>query len=1289
MSFTRSFIVSLVVLFWTFSGSGLFAQSTFLALNSWETLPVFHNGRVMPLHTCAKQIVREICGTERPFIIRDDSAINDFNQVIEAFQRQENQDTTEQEEVSTGYIRFLNPNAGFDGGFDRQYSPYQLAGDVPQIKTVLPIQGLNRPQIERLANRIKQLVPPEGRYFYADELLFSWICEPEIWAYIPIFLVPETDYLTEIFGMSVAGDMRTSQHRISVYRLENSQRYQQRYSEIQRLYELGQIAKDPIRYNQITERIADKVQTFRELTFHPQRQRPTRMLSLLRQTIDGQSSYFSAFNSWGYLLSLGEIPVRQATERSSNPDELTVFHPTTQRWHNIADKLRFLMQVYARTDSVGNPVVPRATIVERHYEILIDLVDTNLAEAAVLMESVYPDVPYRVQGIHVPSAERLLPTLKSPENQQSQAAIRQLAMRYYYSVKKLRQEIEAAYLALYDNGRSIRFLPLRSPQVLEMGSSANAVDVQPWASASMILGSGETFVKRFLDPQLDTLSATLSVPRVEDSPPSPSEEASSAALDATNDSGLDALLGSLEDTKEPETNTNIVGEPLTDIHDPLADSHTDPNDPALLDQLLFQPLDMRDGILRLGQADQSLIGTIRTRLRDVLASYQAQTGIQYASADFILRAEQFQQTIRQAVERIDTHRKPFVDGENQQTVDLLNKTAYPDAGSLRKLLAEYRYDRIQPFYWMGVFALIALILNGATYITAFTRDQSAVGKTIAIHSSVRGKEEGTELLDYTNTIEEWLFIGSVVMLIFSILTASIGGIMRASITGWAPVTNMYETVVMMALAAAILGVWYALSPLLHPALQQAWVYSKFPRLGTLLEWFAAVKAHKAAVSSHETAGEAAMREAAEDFGVPGGVTALGRHQIPSSKTDTAQWEAQQRVQAAQRKMTWQYLLALPRLILTFITFYTIVLLANGADYVADNGFVTAANNMFSTNDTVDALTVAVSVFLMIWIIPHGVLALFIIPAVLFRPAWIASELGIQSFETKIVVESVSQTDRKPQSVMPLHSEMGGVFHGEKHHGTQDSSGAAWLKQARNATMNRKLFIAITAGIVFIVALIAMLNKKEFNPDIRPIAAVLRSNFWLAVHVSAIIVSYAAAFIAWGLAAVSLGFVVFGRYQRSEPTFEGQRTQILLPEPCQMFSPVIERLIKIALLMLIVGTVLGARWADYSWGRFWSWDPKEVWALITVIFFVIILHGKAARYYGAIGITVGALFASIAVIITWYGINFVFVGSVHAYGGGAESNAKFFLGTFMTANLLWGTLALLRYNAEIYGNEAVE
>ncbi|MDR2641853.1 MAG: cytochrome c biogenesis protein CcsA [Planctomycetaceae bacterium] len=243
----------------------------------------------------------------------------------------------------------------------------------------------------------------------------------------------------------------------------------------------------------------------------------------------------------------------------------------------------------------------------------------------------------------------------------------------------------------------------------------------------------------------------------------------------------------------------------------------------------------------------------------------------------------------------------------------------------------------------------------------------------------------------------------------------------------------------------------------------------------------------------------------------------------------------------------------------------------------------------------------------------------------------------------------------------------------------DNSGTVWFKSARNKILDRKLFLIAAAAIVFLAGFFAYGNTAQLNPNFKPLTAVLRSNFWLTVHVIAIIVSYAAAFIAWSMSVIALGAVIFGRY---EIKLVRGRRELKFPAMFEMFVPTVSRLIRFALLLLAVGTILGARWADYSWGRFWGWDPKEVWALITILFFAIVLHARLAKYYGRIGIVIGALFSSIAVIMTWYGINFVFKGSVHSYGGGATNAATLFLIIFVTINLMWGVAAIVRYKAEL-------
>ena len=1264
MSLKRPLSIVLVGFFWIFSGNSLFAQSDL------ETMPVFYNGRVMPLHTYARKVVREICGTEHPFFIRDDAVIADFNQVIATLQKQdqEKQDFGEFGRASTEY-RFLNPGATLDGGVDRYYSIFKIVGDAQQIQTALPIQGLSRKQIEQIDKRVRQLVPVEGRYFEAVELLISWIYEPEVWAYIPIFLVPEAEYLNDVFDMSPVGDRRTSQHRVSLHQLRKSQRFKQRSAEAQWRKEFGQHANRPIMFDPITEQLRSQSQAFLELTFHPQRQLPTRMLELLTETFSEESSYIFAMDAWSHLLSLGEIPGRQAIERGGNPGELMILHPTTQRWHEIVDKMRFLTQIYGRTDSFGNPILPNPLAVEQQYEILIGLIDTNLAEAAALMEMVYPGVSYRLHGNNrTIDVARLLPELSTLENQEKQTVIRKIAISYYYLTKKLRNEIETAYLALYDNGLSFRFLPLASPLVLEMGITQNNLNVQPWASAAMILGSGETFINRFFKPEL-TLPKTNTANR-------------DIVSNTATDEGYLPVIGEAEETGvNPSPETPVERVTLVDRNGTGTSS---------LERDLFQTLGVMEGNICTILAKQCFIGTIRANMRELMLTYSVSQGKKSGDSNSN-RICQFRQAVHNAATPIERMKKSFVDEENKQMTELLAKTAYPDSNSSKKLLTEYRYNRLHPFYWMGVFALIALLLNSGTYIIAATRDKSVVANTVSIHAIVKGKSKKRELSDYTNSIEEWFFISSIGILMLAIMIAFIGGVMRAKITGWIPITNMYETTVMMALSSAVLGMWYALSPLLYPALQLAWLYSRFPNPGTLREWFVATKMQKTVTSSTETEGETAMREAAEEFGVPGGMAMEGCHSAPQRQTPEAK-DAQQRVNASLRALTGQCLLAVPRLIMTFVAFYWIVVLANGTEYVAEHKFFVSAANVFAAADFIELITVIACVGLMLWYIPHALLALLVMPVVLCRPAWIAAKKGIQSFEAKIVVENAPLQGAKSQAATQFRSEMSRVLHKKAYDAPKEPKsigGVAWLKQARNAALERKLFIAVTASLVCVVALIAGVNRTEFNPDIRPIAAVLRSNFWFAVHVLPIVASYAAAFIAWGIAAVSLGYVIFGRYQRTESAREREKTKIQLPAPCQMFTSVIERLLQIALGLLIVGTVLGARWADYSWGRFWSWDPKEVWALITILFFVIVFHGKAARYYGAIGTTVGALFASITVIITWYGVNFVFEGSIHAYGGGTENNAKLFLLVFIAANLLWGILALLRYIVEVYGSEVEE
>lgn len=97
------------------------------------------------------------------------------------------------------------------------------------------------------------------------------------------------------------------------------------------------------------------------------------------------------------------------------------------------------------------------------------------------------------------------------------------------------------------------------------------------------------------------------------------------------------------------------------------------------------------------------------------------------------------------------------------------------------------------------------------------------------------------------------------------------------------------------------------------------------------------------------------------------------------------------------------------------------------------------------------------------------------------------------------------------------------------------------------------------------------------------------------------------------------------------------------------SNFIYRTMQVGVLLIAAGTILGGVWADYSWGRFWGWDPKEVWALITLLVYLIPLHGRFAGWINTFALVASSVFCSMSVIMAWYGVNFVLGVGLHSYG----------------------------------------
>ncbi|MBY0316645.1 MAG: cytochrome c biogenesis protein CcsA [Bdellovibrionales bacterium] len=198
--------------------------------------------------------------------------------------------------------------------------------------------------------------------------------------------------------------------------------------------------------------------------------------------------------------------------------------------------------------------------------------------------------------------------------------------------------------------------------------------------------------------------------------------------------------------------------------------------------------------------------------------------------------------------------------------------------------------------------------------------------------------------------------------------------------------------------------------------------------------------------------------------------------------------------------------------------------------------------------------------------------------------------------------------------------------------------------------------AMLAGTA--VAAICMV-AADFAPlildgSLQPLEPVLRSNLWLVIHVMTITLAYAAFFLALGIGNVGLFYMIRTENRESATIRE-------LVDTCY-------KSLQVGVVLLAAGTILGGVWADYSWGRFWGWDPKETWALIALLGYLAVLHGRLAGWLKNFGMFAGAVIAFNLVIMAWYGVNFVLGAGLHSYGFGAGGIE--YVSVFVGAQLLY-------------------
>jgi ABC-type transport system involved in cytochrome c biogenesis permease subunit len=165
--------------------------------------------------------------------------------------------------------------------------------------------------------------------------------------------------------------------------------------------------------------------------------------------------------------------------------------------------------------------------------------------------------------------------------------------------------------------------------------------------------------------------------------------------------------------------------------------------------------------------------------------------------------------------------------------------------------------------------------------------------------------------------------------------------------------------------------------------------------------------------------------------------------------------------------------------------------------------------------------------------------------------------------------------------------------------------------------------------------------------------VLRNNFWLVVHVMTITLSYGAMALALGLGNITLGYY-------------WKRTRDLAT--VRALSLFTYRTLQVGVVLLAAGTITGGIWAARSWGRFWGWDPKEVWALVALLGYLAVLHAAYVGWVGYRGLAALAIGCFALVVMAWYGVNYVLGAGLHSYGFGAN-DSHFYVGGALLLQVL--------------------
>lgn len=181
------------------------------------------------------------------------------------------------------------------------------------------------------------------------------------------------------------------------------------------------------------------------------------------------------------------------------------------------------------------------------------------------------------------------------------------------------------------------------------------------------------------------------------------------------------------------------------------------------------------------------------------------------------------------------------------------------------------------------------------------------------------------------------------------------------------------------------------------------------------------------------------------------------------------------------------------------------------------------------------------------------------------------------------------------------------------------------------SLRRRLEGYLGALVATLACLLLAYASLGVDSSIKPLMPALKSN-WLLIHVATCFLGYGAFALAFGAALLHLW-----QTRRTRPELPGRA----------LLDPLIYQATVIGFVFLTLGIITGAVWAESAWGRYWSWDPKETWSLITWLIYATLLHARLVKGWQGRRIAWLAVFGFLAVLFTYFGVSFLLPG-LHSY-----------------------------------------